>query len=378
MDQTQEVLFGRFPRSVGSPNQHLVHSTGEFDEWADTVFGRRNAYSSLSWFEIDGTPWCDKVSFDLDSAAKDSAFNEMNLRDDEKIDLMRTDENLADEVLGEVCEEARELTRELRFDGIPVAGVFSGFGLHIHALYQPQCKPAPHMGSTVRKYREELGLATVDEKPIGDAQRIMRVPNMKRVHLANPSKQVTKRWECDLWTIPLSGTELCEVTPEGLLDRSTGPRPSAFAEPDSRPEMGVHDDYTRTAVDTPERVKEVVDSVDLDDEGIEYYVRDLLKMPCMYENVLGDPEPPHKVRLNSAVLLFNVGLKPAEVADLFGQLGWRDYDRETTMKHLKHVYKKGYSDMNCETIQQEGYCTRVEDPENCVAHGWSGGEAEWT
>lgn len=377
MDGPQNQLFGEFPRAVGSPNQHIVHSPGEFDVFTDTVQGYRNAYASISWFDLDGTVKCDKVSFDLDSAGKEAEFGD-DVRDDQKIAMMRDDPDLADDVLGDVCEEAQKLARAGMDDGYPVIGVFSGFGIHIHFLTKPEEDPAENIGSVARRYRDQLTLATLDHKPIGDAQRIMRVPNMRRVHIEDLFTPGAPRWPCDLWTVPLTGDELAAVTPRELLELSKEPRPAVIVEADSRPDMPLYEAYTESsetyATARPDRP--TVEG-EIDDEGVEFLMKELLQMPCMYENIILDPEPPHEVRLNSAVLLFNLGYGPSEVCQLFSRLGWSDWDREVTRKQLNHIYKKGYSDMSCETIQNMGYCTRQDDPESCKTHGWSGGSVEW-
>lgn len=374
MDDPQRQLFGRFPRAVGSPEQHIVHSEGEFDIFTSTVLGRRNAYSSLSWFQLDGTVICDKVSFDLD-APKDEYFDVE--RDDKRIEMMRWDLDLADKVLGKVCEDARKLADALLDWGFPVMGVFSGFGIHIHALTQPEENPAENMGSTARYWRDQLGLPTLDHKPIGDEQRIMRVPNMKRVHLDDVLDRDATRYDCDLWTVPLTGEELAEITPEWLLELSEVPRPDVTVGATERPDMPLYDDYTRDQRAVTMRPDRPSVEGEIADDDVDWYIKELLQLPCMYENILLDPEPPHEVRLNSAVLMFNIGMTPDEVLEVFAAIGWSDWDRSVTRQQLEHAYRKGYSDMSCETLRKEGFCTRQEEPENCETFGWSGGEVEW-
>ena len=376
MDQTQRQLFGRFPRSVGSPEQHIVHSESEFDVFTETVQGRRNAYSSISWFPVGGGVVCDKVSFDFDSAAKEEAFHE-DVTDDIKIKLMRSDPDLAEEVLGEVCEDVQKLAQASLEESIPVMGIFSGFGVHVHQLYQPESNPAEHMGSTARYWREELGLVTLDHKPIGDEQRIMRVPNMKRVHLEDIFDPEAGRYECDLWTVPLTGRELAEATPQSLLSLSGAPRPNVTVESDERRAMPFYEDYVREDRSVTSRPDRPSVEGKIDSEGIDWYVKELLQMPCVYENLLLDPEPPHKIRLNAAVLLFNVGLDVGEVLDLFEAIGWSDWDRQVTARQLDQIHKRGYSDMSCQKLRKDGYCTRSDNPPDCPTFGWSGGAPEW-
>lgn len=375
MDKPQRTLFDAFPRAVGAPTQYIVHSPGEFDVFVETVRGTRNAYSSISWFPLDGGVVSDKVFFDLDSAGKEEAFPD-EMREDEKVDAMRDRPALAEEVLGEVCAEARALASESLDAGIPTMGVFSGFGIHIYQFYQSEPNPGDKMATIARHWREELGLVTLDPAPIGDEQRIARLPNMPRVHLdalfgAEPV-------ECDLWTIPLTGDELAEVTPTWLLEASKAPRPDVTVEADERPEMPLYEDYLGVTYDAPEIDRgQRLDITEMEEDSYQRLVRELLQMPCMYENFLYDPEPPHEIRVNAAVLMFNAGLTPDEVADIMAGAGWRDWVRAFTKRQLEHIHQKGYSDMNCKTLRQEGFCTRDDEPESCPTFGWGGGRPEW-
>lgn len=378
MDAAQQALFGEFPRAVGAPEQHMVHSASEFDAFVDTVEGKRNAYATISWFPPGDGVTCDKVSFDLDSAAKDEAFPG-GMTDDAKITLMRKDDDVADEVLGDVCDDARKLGRAASTEGIPALGVFSGFGLHVHLLFQPESDPGEKMGTVARYWRERLDLITMDHAVVGDEQRILRVPNMRRVHHDTRSPPYGVAVPCDLWTVPLTRDELAEVTPQRLLELSRGKRPDVGVDAAERPAMPFYDDYTasdsRVVTSRPDRPS--VEG-ELSDEGIEWYVKELLRMPCMYENLLLDPEPPHDIRVNAAVMLFNLGMGPSQVVDVFRQIGWRDWDESVTRSHVKHIYQKGYSDMNCTTMRRRGYCTREDDdPTECPCYGWRGGECEW-
>lgn len=381
MDFAQKELFGRFPRTVGSPHQHYVHSEGEFDLFTESVEGEYNAYSSLSWLTSSGLV-CDKVSYDLDSPEKESAFPD-STPGDARIRLMREDSELSNAVLGPVCEDAQRLAEASRYDSIPTMGVFSGLGLHIHQFYEPEVTPKEKMETTALKYIDVCDLQTADPVPVGDARRIMRIPNMPRVY--NPEPQVNEgvRRVCDLWTIPLTRSELETVTPKELLSRSEGPRDNINAGSfifDSRSEMQYYESYSsknpRKRVENIESPDLEVDTEGMTDDGIEWLLKDLLKMPCMYEGLL-QPNPPHEIRRNCAVLLFNAGLVPDEVEELYSQLGWVDWNREVTRKQLQHLYRNGYSDMNCKSIQRLGYCTRTDNPKECPTHGWSGGEPEW-
>lgn len=378
MDPAQEALFGGFPRRVGTPNQFWVFNRGQFDLFTETINGSRGAYATVSRLPLDGREVCDKVLFDLDGP-KDRVFAD-DMAADERISAMRHDPDAAEAVLGEVCEETQQLARASRDDGIPVLGVFSGFGIHLHQLYRSTEDPQVAMTTCAARYIDRLDLQTADWKVVGDPQRICRIPNVERATFrTDETGRIVDGVGTGLYTVPLSGRELCSVTPEWLMEVSHSPRVPSPLTDNTRPQMPVWEDYREStkseAADQPQRP---VDSrtAPLSDDGLEALLEDLLRMPCMVDRIT-QPNPEHEVRLNCAVLLFNTGLNPQQVANIYERLGWVDFDRGVTETHLKHIYKNGYADMNCKTIRREGLCTRAEEPGGCPTFGWSGGEAEW-
>lgn len=383
MDAAQAELFGSFPRRVGTPKQHWVYSAAQFEHFIDSVQGRRNAYATVSQLLLDSddtkrfTPVSDKVLFDLDGDK--TAFPD-DATVDERISMMRSDPDLADDVLGDVCDDAQKLARASADDGIPVIGVFSGFGIHVHQLYQPTEDPQVPMSTCGTKYIVEEGIETADWAVVGDVQRICRVPNVQR--MTTPGK----RWEVldgratGLYTIPLAADELRSLDPQWLLEESTDPR-QLLIETDAatRPQMPIWEEHRdgpdEDDVDLP---SEPLDgrTVDLDDDGLEDLLWELIGMPCMVERLL-QPNPEHHVRFNAAVLLYNVGLQPRQVDQIYRRLGWVDYDRATTLYHLKDIWQEGYADMSCDSIREKRLCTRGDDPKACTCYGWSNGRAEW-
>lgn len=383
MDAVQQELFGSFPRRVGTPNQFWVFSEAQFDHFLDTVAGTRNAYATVSRLPIEGSGnrlydvEADKVLYDFDG---DKSALPDNLTPDESVALMRDDPDVADAVLGDAVVEARRLVERSAKDGVPTLGVFSGFGIHIHQLYQPTTEGVrTKMASTARRYIDTLDLTTADQAVVGDDQRICRIPNVQRCTNPGPRGTVEDGRPAGLWTIPLDAVDLQDMDVQWLLDRSTGEKGAAIPSTDSRPEMDVFTDYVDDLVRGEDGVVAArpIETRDDDtpDEDVRTLLEELIRMPCMVER-LDQPNPSHTVRVNGAVMLFNVGLTVQEVVHLFTRLNWTDMDRQTTEKHLRYIYKKGYSDQNCSTLRRKGLCVK-EDPVECRTYGWSGGQAEW-
>jgi hypothetical protein len=380
MRPVQKYLFGEFPCRFGNPVQWPVHSESEMDAAIEECEGERNLYATISHFDLTegGGVVSDKISIDLDSPMKEAAFPRTD-RDDEKVMLMREDFDLADEVLGEVCEDARRIAERAEREEIPLVGVFSGFGIHLHLLYQDQLQARQHLATTVRRYLDELDLDTLDIQLIGDVQRILRIPNVRRVYVdADRGESIdedTHTMACNLYTVPLTRDELKQITPEDLMVTSREPRLIPLPD-EERPEMQVYDDYLEERATVRGEVEVEIDVQNYERQGILNMLKELLQMPCMYERIV-QPNPHHMVRFNSAVLLFNTGFTRQEIEEMFMSLGWVDADRKKTRKFLKQIHARGYADMSCQSIQSLGLCTRKEDPESCPTYGWGGGQAEW-
>lgn len=387
MDSAQKLLFGQFPRAVGTPYQWVVHSEGEFDVYYETVNGYRNVYASVSWRPIGGDRKLDKVSIDLDTPQKDVDWPSFDLdepADDLIVARMYDDPDFADTVLGPVVEDARKLAQGALDMGICPVGVFSGLGIHVHLLYRETgSNLSQKLGSTSRMIVGKYNLETADQKVglNGDHNKIMRVPNAERVHV-DEDRGVHRG--AGLYTIPLKPSELKEITVEELLDWSQGPRLIDVPDDIHRPEMSVHDEYINTQPSQDNVEQRDLDRRSVEDSLLSFVLEEYLQMPCMYERIQ-QPEPDHKIRQNCAVLLFNLGMTPQEVTHLYRQIGWVDWNEKITKRQLNQIYNSGYADMSCASIRRNGWCTVPEDgrdPEvdavhECPTYGWSGGRAEW-
>lgn len=394
MDDAQSLLFGDFPRSVGvttpdHPSMDLrqfeVHSPAEFDGVMETIGGNKNAYVSIAEFRPvlrDEFAGCqvvvDKVYYDLDSPAKGgreapedwvSPLIDDYADDREVIRWMRNDDDVLHEVLGDACDDARKLAETCIREDIPTIGVFSGFGIHVYQLYEPTAShPGSKIGSTAKKYTAELSLGTVDEKPIGDAQRITRVPNLERVDDAH--QEAT-----GLYQVPLSAEEMAGIQPEELIGHSRQPREEIASEPSERPRLKEQKDYLGPDPEEEDLGQDKMLPVGQEadaNELAETLVKEVCRMPCVYERAL-TANPDHPVRVKLGIMFLNAGYKPTEIADIIGQLGWVDYDRDKTMYFLENLQENGKGDWSCKTMQGKGLCTRADDKPECPTYGYRGG-----
>lgn len=395
MDKAQRLLFGGFPRSVGVTKdygglkQFWVHSEGEFDVFTETVNGSRNAYSSISWKPISGDYHLDKVTLDFDTPAKPNwpMFDSDNPGDDEIVARMRNDDEVAEDILGPVFSDAQSLAERAQKEEVPLLGVFSGLGLHVHLLYQETSEDIEKkLGTTASKFVGDLNLETADPKVglNGDIRKIVRIPNMERIEITDGGDAVRP---CSVFTIPITRRELASgIDPSRALEVARSSRRIDPEIPEERPEMEIHDHYVESFnQQEQEEQKEVKESVlDEDDDMLDFWLKEWLKMPCVYERIQ-QPEPDHRIRQNFAVLMFNIGFTREEVHDIIQRIGWVDYDYQETKSQLDQIWNHGYSDMTCASIRKKGLCTvheegkdpEVEEHEECPTYGWSGGRVEW-
>lgn len=390
MDRVQLSLFGGFPRTVGitTPEfdgaelkQYMVHTETEVDAVIDRVSGSRNVYSSISRFapqKSDGRyngsgVIADKVSFDLDSSAKgesdEDRWNHPEIAqgaDDLWVARrLQSSDSVRDAVLSDVCRDARRMAQRAIEKDIPVVGVFSGFGLHIHQLYQTMKEDVEDkLSSTCNEWISELSLGTVDTAASGKPFRIMRIPNIERI---------TYREEIQgtgIHTVPLTRDELSSVSPEGLIEKSDQPR--VIPPVGSRPELDVKSEYLSSNHDVNQAKQRKLPDEKLGSEYVKFLVRDIVKLPCIAERALG-PDPPNEVRVKVGVHFLNAGYSPSEIADIISQLGWRNYDRETTMYQIRHLQKTGKGDWSCKTLRDKNLCIQGESYEDCPTYGYRGG-----
>lgn len=365
MTPTQRILFGSFIRDAGIPSRFPLFSESHFNSFVQKAGGNYNLYCAISRYDYPDY-YCDKILYDFD-ASWDGLFD-IDAEPPEKFRLLRDDNDLAEKFLGEVVEEAKKLTRASIEEDIPVIGVFTGKGIHIYQLYQEEKNPRKQLQSTANRYKEELNLNHLDPKPIGDVMRISRIPGSQRMW-----ERGSDRIPCPIYTIPLTVSDLLSMTPEWLLKNSYGPSTVSFDIPSEKPTMQIFDDYLRTGLSIPQQEFDP-ETATIDDEFLEWYIKRVVKMPCVSERALTN-SPSHEIRLNFAIHLFNSGLTPNSVLGIISQLGWKDFDRKTTEKQLKQIYRRGYSEWSCQTMRgsegETGLCVRSENPRECPVYGWN-------
>jgi len=381
MNNAQEILFGSFPRTVAYADesglrQFFVESDGLWDVFFEHNKDTKNLYSSTCRFRSDMRPVLDKVFHDLDAPLKDSAFDS-DVSDVEKIERMRNDEELAEEILGLVWSEAQELVKKLREDNIPTVCVFSGLGVHIHMLYQDEVEPTEQKVSISNYYIDECDLKTSDRQVITDTRRILRIPNSKRI----------SDGEAQAYCIPITEEEVLNNTVHDLLERCKEPKDIPYHDryqKENRPEMEVVEGYEDVEEDTHGTVPIQEQDISQDiDELSEWIVENNIPLPCVRERFLG-ANPHHMVRFNGVVLLYQAGFSIEEVRSIIKGIGWIDYDKDITDKMTKQIWNRKYSESNCSKLMSLGLCVYrpefeefSDEPNECDTYKWKAQEPRY-
>lgn len=366
MDEIQYELFGEFPRFVANPSQWAVFDEGTFDMFLEKNEGQANCYSRISRYGRDGAIMLDRVFLDLDGKVPQSG-----LTDTELVGRLFRDEQFRQDVLGDVVSDVRSIAELCHKESIPMVGVYTGKGVHIHAFFEERRSPQTAYSSRQKWFVEECDVSTFDEQVRGDMKRLCRVPNCRRYDDKLDAST-------DLYVVPLSKQEMRELTVDDLVSFCKSPRQIPIPG-ESPPPFLKAPEYD--SEDTREVVKvEKRDTGEFSEvtEKLEMWLEDVLQLPCMYER-MKTRNPAHYVRLNSAVLMFNAGMSVDEVVTVYSQLGWHDFDKKVTTKHLKQIKRRGYVSMSCAKIQSKGLCVfkQGEREEKCPHYGYEGGESEF-
>jgi len=365
MDEISKELFGEFPRFVGAPQQWAVFDEGTFDMFTEAQEGEADCYSRISWYGRDGSLLLDKVFLDLDGDVPEG------ITDTEMVGRLRRDKTFRDDVLGDVVNDVREVAELCVEESIPLVGVYTGKGVHLHALFEERRSPQDAYTSRQEWFVDECGLSTFDSQVKGDMKRLCRVPNCRRYDdkLEAPT---------DMYTVPLSKYEMKNITVDELVDFAQSPRQIPIPGESRPPFLEVPDynpDRSHTVVEVDQKETGEFSEVT---EKMEMWLEDVLQLPCMYQRIQ-TRNPAHYVRLNCAVMMFNVGMSVEEVLTVYSQLGWHDFDKKVTRKHLKQIKRKGYVDMSCAKLQSKGLCVfqESEREESCPHYGYKGGRRRY-
>lgn len=365
MDEAQKTLFGELPRFIGNPEQWVVWNEDHFDIFLDKNEGQNHCYSRIGWISRTGAVMLDKVFLDLDGDAPDDMTDTALVRN------LRGDVAFREKVLGDVVDDVRSVAELCFEESIPVMGVYSGKGVHLHLLYEVRENPTDQLASNQDWLVDECDIDTFDPQVRGDTKRLCRVPNCRRYdEMINEAT--------DLYTVPLSRSEMRDLTVDELMDWSHSPR-QIKSPGGSRPPYMVREGY---GIDDGSGHKMQVNQQPVGEgtdaeliEQHEEWVSDVLQMPCLAERIQ-TRNPSHTVRTHAAVVMMNAGLSNSDIMTVFRKMSWHDWDPDVTRYQLKKIRRKGVNSISCSSMIEKGLCVYGQDErsEECDLYGYSGGD----
>ena len=334
MDQTTLELFGRTPREVGNPQRYPIYNLKQLQKFKDNNNGISNCYVSL----YPSNYLIDKVFFDFDYGLT-------------------------------VLEDTKAVFRYLTDQGDKVIPVVSGKkGYHLYWLLKPhiygpdvkvlltkatyriihevfgeftQQSVIGDDGKQRQIFRTKDRIIAIDPACAGDISRLVRIPNTLR---------------------PPQNTSYCTyLPPDNFLDMTES---EILHHHKSQHHYRFDTDRTGCPLltdfeyDLDTNFKEHQQwqtlSKPITTSNPNIFLKNILR-PCIY-NRITIQHPTHLIRVIATIDLLNMGFNPESILDVYSTLGWEDFDKHTTQKHILHCRK--YKPYSCTKLRQLGIPTQ--------------------
>lgn len=295
------MIFDRFPREIGL-HRKIIYNQKQFRDYITKNNGITDCYTSA--YSTDFL--IDKIFFDFDGK---NSFDETKTL-------------------------YQFLTKEKKFTVIPVISGMKGF--HLYQLVKPDyySKQELTIASYSLVYEVFDKIKALDTHVLGDIRRLVRIPNTLR-----PPEN--KNW-CSY--LPQYFDELSEWE---VFEYQKAPHNFNYkinTIPNLRSLM--KKEITFSSIDEIKDEK----PVKVINHNILNYIR-----PCLIKP-LEMPNAPHTIRLAVTIDLIHAGLSDYEIFGLYKELGWNDFEPETTLHYIKAIRNKGYKPYSCKKLRLLGLC----------------------
>lgn len=342
------IDFSYFPRAVGNPMQHVINTGAEFEEFVRAnngkapVFTSHNAYPTLDEKGNPSSVHFRNLSFDLDSKEKP--------------------EN--------ALLDAIKLYQWGLSKGLPTWVNYSGSkGFHVYFLFKPETYELDEKFRAALRAVQVylinlLGIRTADNRTIGDAKRLMRVPYTRHVSYDGAKMRV--------------GEKFCCPVPEDMLLRASIREIEGWARrPGVVRRLPVQEtSYTLRSFISQEKIdlRALHDQPLHDVKYAEYLapsleiVKLLFPRPCIAGNLM-KLNPVHEVRFEAAVMLRFMGYDESFAQKFFDDVaqraGWVDREfahrRQYQVHHL-FTHQPPYRPFKCSKLKAAGACIGAKCP----------------
>jgi len=337
LDSVTTQLFCRLPRSVGNPNRHDVFSVKDIEDFIKQNEGQTD---SLFISLYPSNSLIDKMFFDAD-------YGDFIFEDFVQLFDYAIKNNLNPIPLITGLKGSR---KEPRFH------LYTRLTPHIYGLeakillYKSQMKILTDVFGDFDKVmvdrREKYKLPgktgryiAFDPTATGDIKRIVRIPQTRR--LSNPQTYCTY--------LPL---DFPSMTKRDLLEHCMSKH--TYTYPPLEKRLLLTDNFFD--FDLPQR--EVI-NLDSRKECLRVPKATNLKFllrPCVF-NAVNHIHPSYKLRSIATVDLYDIGFNEEQITQLFSELGWEDFNEETTRLKVNYYcsgYRNGVKPTGCQKLRELG------------------------
>jgi hypothetical protein len=304
-------LFGQFPRIVGNPIDTIVFDIKGLKSFLSYNEGVNDCFVKI--YPLNGM--ISMIYFDFDG-------------------------------FGRALEDAKTVFRHLVKNGHTVVPVASGMrGIHLYNLLTPHQYPDAKKLLTSASYRilidtfgDDYVKSTADPHCIGDINRFSRLPNTRR-----PPKNAS-------YCVALP-PEFLDMTWKDVVNWSRMPHEFSTV---AVPNKTLYDfkpvDISKiTRIETNEAP--TTSQPMFSENSAPVYLESQLR-PCIFK-ALCSPNPLHYIRVAATADLLRFW-KPYQIADMYSQLKWLDWDYDTSMRQIHSCMDlKEYS---CTRLKLMGAC----------------------
>lgn len=303
-------LFGQFPRIVGNPIDTIVFDVKQLKSFLSYNEGVNDCFIKI--YPLSGM--MSMIYFDFDG-------------------------------YGRALEDSKTVFRYLAKNGHTVVPVASGRrGIHLYDLLAPRQYPDSKKLLTSATYRilmdafgDEYTETTADPHCIGDISRYSRLPNTRR-----PPKNASYCVALPPWFLDMSWKDVVNWT-RMPHEFGTVPVPNKTL-------------YDFKPVDLSKIKRIEIEEAPLSQHSsfentAPIYLEGQLR-PCIFK-ALCTPNPLHYIRVAATVDLLRFW-KPQQIADMYAQLKWVDWDWDTTISQIHSCMD--LTEYSCTRLKTRGAC----------------------
>lgn len=333
-------MFYKFPRYVGI-RQRLMEDKESMVHHMKTYSGVQECFTSVYSF-FHGKPVIDKAFFDIDH-----------------------------EDAGTALKIGQKLFKYMKETfGLEVIPFWSGIkGVHLYPLFKP--KVYSNASTLLKNFSyhviDETKCYDIDENDgkkqpqvdthvIGDVRRLGRYPNTQRVSYNGIP--------LPCYCIPLDPETFLDLTVEDVLELRKTPQLPKFEF--KIPTVTLDD--LKFKIPNLSQFKASFNKVNfmgsleacVPKNNYGKILKYTLKRPCLRHYIF-TTNPPDAIRVATTAQLCNIGLSTKIIMNMYGSLGWHDWNEEFTGYQIESIRHKNLTPYGKKKMQEYGFCMGTDE-----------------